>query len=151
MEVSAEVEIARAPEDVFAFLTVHENHKRFIVENVSSEQVTPGPLRVGARVENRARVMGGEMIERFEITHLEPPRLLAKSSLPGSTFATTDRFELTPTQRGTRVKLTVTGAPRGLAQRAMMLVIEPLMRRSVRKALARLAEILEASAPAAAA
>jgi len=150
MRVVVEVEIRRPAKDIFEFLAKHENHTRFIKENVTSEQVTPGPMAVGTVVKNVARAMGQTMLEQFQITHFEPHKVLGKASMPGSSFDTTDRFDLTPTANGTRVQITVTGSPRHFGQRLMMLLIEPVMRRSMTKALGILKEILEA-APASAA
>jgi uncharacterized protein YndB with AHSA1/START domain len=151
MIVTAEVHIRRDPRDVFDFLATHSNHPRFIVENVSSKQVSPGAMAVGTRVENVARVMGREMVERFEIVEIERPRVIAKSSREGSTFETTDRFDLRADGDGTHVRITVTGTPRGLGQRMLLVVIEPIMARSMRKALGRLKDILEREEPAVAA
>jgi carbon monoxide dehydrogenase subunit G len=143
MRVSGEIDIQRPPAEVFAYLARHENHRQFIAENISCEQLTPGTLAVGSRVRNVARLLGREMVELFEIVEFDPPRAIGKASLPGSTYQTADRFELEPHGAGTRVRLTVTGTPHGLAQRALRWVIEPLVRRSTRAALARLKRILE--------
>ena len=147
MKLSMEAEVGRPIEEVFAFLAHHENHASIFVENVSCKQVTPGPMAVGTRVENTARVMGKTMIERFEITDFEPPRVIGKASQEGSTFETTDRFDLEPiADDKTRVRVTVTGSPAGLGQRMMLVVIEPVMKRSLKKALGRLKQLMEGGA-----
>jgi carbon monoxide dehydrogenase subunit G len=149
MELSAEIDVGRPPEEVFAFLATHSNHTRFIVENVSSEQTSAGPMGVGARVTNTATGRGRSMVEHFEIVEFDPPRVLGKASRAGSTFETTDRFELAPRGAGTHVRFTVTGSPRGLGQRAVLVVLRPIMQRSMRAALARLKTILESEGGAA--
>ncbi len=146
MLLEREVEIARPPEEVFAFLAKHENHARFVVQNESSAQVSPGPMGVGTHVRNTARMLGRPMVETFEVTAFEAPRVIAKRSLPGSTFQTTDRFELTPTASGTRVTMQVTGTPEGLGQRIVYPIIERVLARAMVDALARLREILERGA-----
>ena len=146
MHVTAEIHVRRPPAVVFDFLATHSNHARFIVENVSSKQVSPGPMGLGTRVENVARVMGRSMIEHFEIVEFDPPRVIGKASREGSTFETTDRFELRPEGDGTHVTITVTGTPKGVAQRLLLVVLAPVMTRSMQKALGMHKQILESEA-----
>lgn len=145
MEVIVTREVGAPADEVFAFLAHHPNHAQIFAENVSSRQVTDGPMGVGTRVENQARVMGKSMVERFEITDFEPPRLIGKASRSGSTFETTDRFELEPLGDRTRVTVTVTGTPAHVGQRLMFVVLSPIMRRSLEKALAQLDRLVRAS------
>lgn len=143
MRVTVESEVAQAPEEVFAFLAHHPNHALIFAENVSCRQVSDGAMAVGTRVENEARVFGKSMIERFEVTELDPPRVIAKASRGGSTFETTDRFDLSPSGSGTRVRVTVTGTPRHIGHRLLFLALAPVMRRSLRKALGALGRALD--------
>lgn len=147
MEVIVSAEVGAPPEAVFAFLAHQPNHARIFAENVASRQVGDGPMGVGARVENEARVMGQSMIERFEITEFDPPRRIGKASREGSTFETTDRFELEPAgDDATRVTVTVTGTPRHLGHRLLFVALSPVMRRSLRRALAELDRLVRESA-----
>ena len=143
MKVVVSGEVAASPEQVFDFLVHHENHAIIFAENVSCRRLDEGPLIVGARVENVARVMGRTMVERFVITELERPRTIAKQSGAGSTFETTDRFDLEESPGGgTRVTVSVTGTPSGLGQRLIMPLLAPMMRRSLGRALDALANAL---------
>jgi carbon monoxide dehydrogenase subunit G len=143
MRVSVETDVTKSPDEVFAFLAHHANHAKIFRENVSCEQISPGPMAAGTRVKNVARVMGKTMVEEFSVTEFRPPCVLAKSSLEGSTFETTDRFDLEAIEKGTRVRVTVTGTPANVGQRLMMVVLTPIMRRSLRRALSELKRILE--------
>ena len=137
------VDILRKPEDVFAYLAAQSNHVKFIEENISSEQVSPGPPRKGAKLKNVARVFGREMVEHFEVVTFEPPRVLEKASCEGSSFQTSDRFELTPHGEGTRVRLVVTATPRNLVERVVIALLTGTMERSLRRILPKLKEVLE--------
>src|SRR5687767_6732767 len=90
------ITIARPAETVFAYLAKHENHAEFIEANVACEQVTPGLMAVGTKLKNEARIFGRPMVEHFEVVRFEPGRVIEKASRGGSSFETTDRFELEP-------------------------------------------------------
>jgi carbon monoxide dehydrogenase subunit G len=143
MYLERSIEIRRSPEEIFAYLSKHANHVNFIEENVSCEQVSPGPMAVGTKLKNVAKVFGRQMVENFEVITFEPPRVIAKSSRGGSSFETTDRFELTPNSDGTRVNLVITGTPRNLGERLLIALITPVLNRSMKKMLAKLKTILE--------
>lgn len=143
MRLQQSIHIRRAPEDVFAYLAQHSNHAKFIEENSACEQLTPGPMQIGTRVKNVARVLGREMVEEFEIVAFQPPNVLGKSSCEGSRFRTTDRFELASRDGGTEVTLLVTGEFRTLGERVLLTCLSPIVRRSLRRSLARLKDILE--------
>jgi hypothetical protein len=137
------IDIARAPEEVFAYLARHENHVQFIEENVSCEQLTPGPPRQGAQLKNVARVFGRDMVEHFEVIEFDPPRVLAKASRAGSSFETSDRFELRPEGEGTRLKMVVEASPRNLPERVIIALLQGTVRRSMHRTLPKLKSILE--------
>lgn len=143
MELTATTHVRRPRFEVFSFLTEHANHTKFVKENISCEQVTPGPMRVGVRLKNRARAFGRDLTEHFEVVELEAPRLIAKASRDGSTIATADRFVLESADDGTQVTLTVTVTPKSWSQRLLVAVLKPLLRRSFVSALAHLKTVLE--------
>lgn len=139
------ISIARPAPDVFAYLAEHANHAKFIEANVACEQTSPGPMGVGSTLKNEARIFGRPMVEHFEVVRFEPDRVIEKASRGGSSFETTDRFELEPRGGGTEVRFVVTGRARHLGERLLFVVLKPVLRGSMRKALRRLKEILEAN------
>lgn len=143
MHIEREIEISKPLAVVFAFLAKHENHQQFVKQNDSSRQVTEGPIRVGTIVENTAKMMGKPIRETFEITDFEENRVIGKKSTPGSTYETTDRFELTETPTGTRVRMTVTGTPHGFGQSLMFPLIGLILKKAMVGALTELKRILE--------
>jgi uncharacterized protein YndB with AHSA1/START domain len=68
------VEIARSPEDVFAYLDKLDRHGEWQPELVSSKIETEGPVHVGTRVAEVRKVPGGNRKMSYEITAHDPPR-----------------------------------------------------------------------------
>jgi uncharacterized protein YndB with AHSA1/START domain len=68
------VEIARPPEDVFAYLDKLDRHGEWQEEIVSAKVDTEGPVRVGTRVTEVRKVPGGKRPITYEITAHDPPR-----------------------------------------------------------------------------
>ncbi len=147
MHLESSTEIRQPPEQVFAYLAHHPNHVHIVEQNLSCEQVSEGPMGVGTRLKNTARMfgpLGGRIEEHFEVVGYEPGKLLSKASREGSSFETTDRFELTPSALGTQVRFVVTVSPRNVFQRALMAVMKPVVSRAMRDTLGKLKSILEA-------
>ena len=74
------IEIARSPEDVFAYIDQLERHGEWQSQIVSSQRETDGPTRVGTRATDVRRVPVGKQSVTYEITEHEPPR---KTSFKG--------------------------------------------------------------------
>lgn len=68
------VEIARSPEDVFAYLDDLERHGEWQSKIVSSKRETNGPTGVGTRATDVRRVPGRTQSVTYEITERDPPR-----------------------------------------------------------------------------
>jgi carbon monoxide dehydrogenase subunit G len=77
------VEIARSPEDVFAYIDDLERHGEWQPDIVSSTRETDGPTRVGTRATDVRRVPGGKQSVTYEITEHEPPRMAAFKGVNG--------------------------------------------------------------------
>jgi uncharacterized protein YndB with AHSA1/START domain len=68
------VEIARPPDEVFAYLDDLERHGEWQSQIVSSHRETEGPTRVGTRATDVRRVPGRTQSVTYEITEYDPPR-----------------------------------------------------------------------------
>ncbi len=77
------VEIARSPEDVFAYLDKLDRHGEWQPELVSSKIETEGPVRVGTRVAEVRKVPGGNRKMSYEITAHDPPRSSSFQGIDG--------------------------------------------------------------------
>jgi uncharacterized protein YndB with AHSA1/START domain len=81
--ITESIEIARPPEEVFAYLDDLARHKEWQTQIVSSRVETEGPTRVGTRV-SETRLMGKrEQSATYEITEHDPPRRMAFRTLDG--------------------------------------------------------------------
>lgn len=131
MRAQLEIEIARTPEDVFAYLTDASN-----VPNWQSG-VRSATLRDG-RIEESRSLFGRELHTTLEIVEQEAPRLFtlraSKSPVPF-----TVRHELEPAGEGTRLTVTAEADTHGFASGLLRRRAEKQFRRDFE----RLKQILE--------
>jgi carbon monoxide dehydrogenase subunit G len=125
------IEIARTPEDVFAYLTD--------VSNVPAWQsgVRTSVLRDG-RIEEERSLFGREIHTTLEIVEQEEPRLFTLRAV-GGPVPFTVRHELEPASGGTRLTVTAEGDVPGFAAGLLARGAE----RQFRKDFERLKQILE--------
>jgi len=101
---STTVEIARAPEDVFAF--VIDPAKLSVWQDAEEvQQLTDGPVRAGTRFREVHKLMGRRRVELTEVVECEPGRVFHIRVVEGPPVD--GRWEFEPTAGGgTRVTLT---------------------------------------------
>jgi uncharacterized membrane protein len=140
------VEIARSPEDVFAYLDDLSRHGEWQGQIVSVHVETEGPTRVGARATDRRKIPGGPRDFTYEITEHDPPRKASFRVLNGP-VRPVGTVTVEPIADGTRSRVTleIDFQGHGLGK-----LVAPLARRDARKHIpedhARLKERLEAGA-----
>ena len=71
--ITHSIEIARSPEDVFAYVDDLARHNEWQKSLVSTTVETEGPTRVGSRATDKRRVPGGVREVTYEITEHDPP------------------------------------------------------------------------------
>jgi uncharacterized protein YndB with AHSA1/START domain len=81
--ISASVEIARSPEDVFAYITDVSRHPEWQEGLVSATLESEGPVRVGSRVVHRRKLGLGTVAATSEITAFNPPEVVGFRGLDG--------------------------------------------------------------------
>jgi len=131
MRAELTIEIARTPEDVFAYLTD--------VSNVPEWQsgVRSATLRAG-RIEEKRSLLGRELRTSLEIVEQDPPRLFTLRAL-NSPVPFTVRHELEPAGDGTRLTVVAQGEVPGFASGLVARRAE----KQFRNDFARLRQILE--------
>jgi uncharacterized membrane protein len=82
--IATSVEIARSPEDVFAYITDVSRHPEWQEGLVSATLESEGPVRVGSRVVHRRKLGLGTVAATSEITAFNPPEVLGFKGLDGS-------------------------------------------------------------------
>jgi hypothetical protein len=100
------IEIARRPEEVFAYLDELERHGEWQESIVSSKRDTEGPTRVGSRATDKRRVPGGPREITYEIVEHDPPR---KSSFRGidGPVRVVGTLSVEPVDSGARSRVTI--------------------------------------------
>ena len=101
--------IAAPPEKVFRLITDVDRFGEWMPNFVRVENLTPGPLKIGSRFRETRKVFGRDSTEEFEVTQLDPPRLLALfvDGTKGTSKKGEFRFrhEFAPAPSGTRIRL----------------------------------------------
>src|SRR4051794_34123409 len=101
---STTVEIARPPNEVFAFVTDPTNLSAW-QDAEEVEQLTEGPVRAGTRFREVHKVMGRRRVELTEVVECDPGRVFHIRVVEGPPVD--GRWEFAPTPSGgTRVTLT---------------------------------------------
>ena len=140
------IEIARRPEEVFAYIDQLDKHGEWQGAIISTKVETEGPTRVGSRAVDTRKVPGGPRDVAYEITEHDPPRKASFRGLDGPVRPVgTVTVEPVGDGSSSRVTLELDLQGHGLGK-----LIAPLARRDARKQVpqdqARLKERLESGA-----
>ena len=77
------IEIARSPEEIFAYIDQLERHGEWQTQIVSVTRETEGPTRVGTRATDVRKTPMGKQSVTYEITEYDPPRTVSFRGLNG--------------------------------------------------------------------
>jgi carbon monoxide dehydrogenase subunit G len=136
------IEVARAPEDVFAYLTDVSNLPAWQSGVHTAQIEDAGAARVGARVRESRHMLGREMNTTLEITEYDAPRVFSLRALD-SPVPFVIRHELEGQDGGTL--LTVTGVgDAGLLPGFASGIMARRAEKQFRKDFERLKKLLEA-------
>jgi uncharacterized membrane protein len=81
--IATSVEIARSPEDVFAYITDVSRHPEWQEGLVSANLESDGPVRVGSRVLHKRKLGFTTIAAPSEITAFNPPEVVGFRGLDG--------------------------------------------------------------------
>lgn len=119
MKRTQRIEIARSPEDVFAYLTDPSKLSTWQdAEEVT--RLTPGPLGVGTRLREVHKVLGRRRVEITEFVVYEPGRRFEIHMVDGPPLD--GRWDFEASADGTLLTFTPIVRPTGFLQR-----LEPLL------------------------
>jgi uncharacterized membrane protein len=142
--ITETIEIARPPEEVFAYVDDLSRHGEWQESIQSTKVETDGPTRVGTRASDVRKTPGGEREIAYEVTEHDPPRRSAFRGVSGP-VRPVGGIRLEPSGAGTRYTLELDFEGHGLG-----ILLKPLVMRSARKQvpgdLRRLKERLESGA-----
>ena len=138
------VEIARAPEEVFAYLTDLRNLPEWQASLVEVRPEREGAVEVGTRFREVRSAMGRRVESAVEVTELEPPRVFTVRATSGP-LPFTVRHTLDGTDGATRLRVEAEGEPRGALRFAGPMVMRAA-ERQFRSDFERLKTVLETRA-----
>lgn len=110
LKVDLRIEIARPPEDVFAWLTDVEQLTRWQKSLLDAH--SDGPFQKGTRILEKRSLFGREAETELEVTALEPARRLTLKTVRGPVELEVDH-QLEPSGKGTTLQVTAAGRPKG--------------------------------------
>jgi uncharacterized membrane protein len=146
LTITNTIEIARSPEDVFAYMDDLSRHGEWQPLIVSVRVDTDGPTRVGSRATEVRRMGRRKVAVTYEITEHEPPHRFAFKGIDGAIRAEgKGTIDATDGGKASRLTLELTLTGYGVGK-----VFAPLARKQARRELPeahrRLKELLESSA-----
>jgi uncharacterized membrane protein len=123
------VEIAKSPQEVFAYLDDLRRHGEWQAQIVEVTSVSDGPTRVGSRATEKRRVPGGPREFTYEIVEHDPPRKVSFRGLDGP-VRPVGTVKVEPRDDGARSRLTL---ELDFAGHGFGKLLAPLARRDARK------------------
>jgi len=81
--ITASIEIARRPDDVFAYLDDLARHGEWQEQIISAQKQGDGPTQVGTKSTEKRRMGRREMTVSYEVTEHDPPRVFAFHGIDG--------------------------------------------------------------------
>jgi hypothetical protein len=138
------VEIARSPEDVFAYLDDLSRHGEWQEQIVNARVETPGKTTVGTKVTETRRVGGRDQEITYMITEHNPPRSFAFRGVDGP-VRPVGKGTIEPLEDGKRSRVTIEldFDGHGLLGRMLLPMARSQARKQVPKDQQRLKERLE--------
>src|SRR5688572_28645022 len=126
--LSHELQIQRPVREVFDFVVNVENAPKWQPAVIETRRLTEGPIRVGTRFQEVARLMGRRVTTICEITELEPSQHVSFAATSSGPFSYATRYAFEDTEGGTRLTIEGTFTLKGFWR-----LLEPLMKSEVRK------------------
>jgi uncharacterized protein YndB with AHSA1/START domain len=126
VSLAASVEVDRAPEDVFAYVTDPSRFAEWQDGVVGGHMEGGGPTSVGDRCVTTRRIAFAERPVHAEVTHVDPPRTWGVRGLDGPVRATVDvTVDALDGGRRSRVTITIDFRGHGIGVLLVPLVVRP--------------------------
>jgi Polyketide cyclase / dehydrase and lipid transport len=139
---SAQIHIDRPPDEVFAVVGDAANNPSWRKNVVRTEWLDAGPMRVGRRGRQTARLFGREWTSEAEIVEWDPPRTAAWQTVQGP-VTVRSRIRVEPNGSGSLVTGSADGSFRGVLGPLLTRLAVPGMVRQASADLAGLRRHLE--------
>jgi uncharacterized membrane protein len=146
VDVVTAIEISRQCGEVAAYAANPDNAPAWYTNIKAVRWETAPPLVLGSKVAFKARFLGKTLEYVYEFTELDPGRKLVMRTAQGPFPMQTSYTWAEAGGDSTRMTLRNTGSPAGFPA-VVNLVMAPMMRRAMRKDLAKLKSLLEGDRP----
>ena len=144
VDVATEIVIHRPREVVASYASDPGNAPTWYTNIKAVSWESAPPLAVGSRLAFRARFLGRDLAYVYEFIELDPGTKLTMRTAQGPFPMQTSYTWADADGSSTRMTLRNTGTPAGFSAVVNLLMV-PMMRRAMRKDLARLKQVLEAA------
>ena len=141
--VTVEIEISRAPVDVWEYLVNAEHNPEWLSNMSSCRWITDPPIQIGSRYEQLARFLGRDVRTTFEVSALERERLVTITSLPGSSFPLTITRKLKPIGPQRCLVTEIAGGDASRFYRVAEAPMRFIVRHNIQRAYQKLKQLLE--------
>lgn len=142
--ITASVEVARSPEDVFAYVSDVSRHPEWQEGLVSASAEPDGPVGMGTRVVHRRKLGPFTVATASEISAFDPPSTLGFRGLDGP-VRTEGSQRVEPSGEGSRVSFEMEMSGHGIGK-LMLPLARKQAQRGVVESHEKLKRILEGSA-----
>jgi uncharacterized protein YndB with AHSA1/START domain len=142
--ITTATEVARPPEEVFAYATDPARFAEWQQGVIDGHMDGHGPHIVGDKCITTRRIGGADRLVTSEVTHIDPPRSWGVRGLDGPIRATVD-VTVAPVDDGqsSRIQIELDFAGHGIGKLLVPLVVRPNARKEMSANIARLKQQLE--------
>jgi len=119
--ITASVDIARSPDDVFAYISDVSRHPEWQEGLVSVTHETDGPVGAGSRIVHRRKLPFGVVATTSEVTAFDPPHKLVFRGLDGPIRAEGSQ-SVEPAGDGSRVRMEMEMSGHGVGKLMLPMV-----------------------------
>ncbi len=146
VKYSDSIFIQRAVEDVFTYMDDVSREHEWQPNLRGAEQEPPRAAAVGTRRHYVSDFMGRSVKNSYEVKAYEPDQRVVLESMPGSMVSAANEILWSSEGSGTRVTMSVEGAPTGVLRFVPGAMLESAFREQVKESLALLKQRLEGDA-----
>jgi uncharacterized protein YndB with AHSA1/START domain len=142
--ITTTTEVARPPEEVFAYVTDPARFAEWQQGVISGHMDSHQPHTVGAKCMTTRRIGGADRLVTSEVTHVDPPRSWGVRGLDGPIRASVG-VTVTPVNDGqsARIEIELDFTGHGIGKLLVPLIVRPNARKEMSANIARLKQQVE--------
>jgi uncharacterized membrane protein len=140
------IQIDRPVKEVYDYVVNVENTQKWQPAVIQVKRLTEGPIRVGTRFSEVAKILGRQVNTTCEVTHLVPNKVFAFKGTSDGPLEYQTAYTFEQSSNGTRVNIVGSFRTKGLWR-----LLEPILKgeveRDSRRELSRMKAFIEARTP----